>query len=83
MVCGGISKKGITDLYFWNLKEEGGVDAGDYTDCLDRILLKRMDGLYGYGKWRMIHDNARIHTAYLTQDFLSDNGVRIITPSSL
>jgi len=45
--------------------------------------LKRMDGLYGYGKWRMIHDNARIHTAYLTQDFLSDNGVRIITPSSL
>ena len=78
MICGGISRKGVTDLYFWRISEDGGVDAQDYTDCLEEILLNRMDGLYGYGRWRMIHDNARIHTAYLTQDFLEDNGVRII-----
>lgn len=79
MVCGGISRKGITDLYFWKLSENGGVDAEDYAECSDEILLKRMDGLYGYGKWRMLHDNAKIHTCYLTTDYLEANDVRIIT----
>ncbi len=79
MICGGISRKGVTDLYFWRISEDGGINAEDSKDCLNEILLNRMNGLYGYGKWRMVHDNARIHTAYLTQNLLEENGVRRIS----
>ncbi len=77
MVCGGISKKGLTNLYFWDLTKET-VDALGYTECLDEILIPRMNELYGRGRWRLVHDNARIHSAYHTQDFLRDNDIRTV-----
>ncbi len=77
MVSGGISRKGLTDLYFWSLRDEN-VDAFGYTECLEQILIPRMDNLYGHGKWRLVHDNARIHKAHHTQDFLIDNDIKTL-----
>jgi len=45
---------------------------------LEETLLERMNKLYGEGKWRLMHDNARPHKAPHTQDFLVENDIRVL-----
>jgi len=37
-----------------------------------------MTKLYGKEKWRLVHDNARIHAGKLTQDFLKASQIPVI-----
>lgn len=84
MIWGGISRKGVTDIYFWKISKDLTVDAFEYTKCLNEALIDRMDTLHGKKKWRLMHDNARPHTAEHTQDFLIENDIRALDhpPSS-
>lgn len=78
MIWGGISRKGITDFYYWKISKELKVDAYEYTECLEEVLVERMNTIYGHKKWRLMQDNARPHTATHTQDFLIENDIRAI-----
>ncbi len=67
----------MTDLYFWPLSQDDSVDSLKYTECLKEILIDQMNKLYPSG-WRLVHDNPRIHTSFITQNFLEESGVKVI-----
>jgi transposase len=78
MLWGGISRKGKTEMFYWKVSEDLTVDSFEYIECLEQTLLPKMDSLYGIGRWRLMQDNARPHTAGVTQNFLKENNIRVI-----
>jgi transposase len=79
MIWAGISRKGITDIYWWKVTKDFTVDAREYTKCLKETLIAKMNRLYGSYKWRFMQDNARPHTANYTREYLESQNVRLIT----
>jgi transposase len=78
MIWGAISRKGSTELEFWKISADFKVTAQTYVKCLNQNLVKRMDRLYGMNKWRFMHDNARVHTAEITQEFVETKDLKVI-----
>ena len=78
MIWGGISRRGQTPLYVYRLDRGETVTAEAYVECLEENLLSVMDGKFCKGKWRLLQDNARPHTAGYTFDFFDENGVKVM-----
>jgi transposase len=78
MVWGGISRKGLTDLYYWKVDQGYTVNAKEYVKCLKETLIDKMDNLYGTSNWRLMQDNARVHTASYTKEFFIKNDIKVI-----
>ena len=78
MIWGGISRKGKTSLHIYRLDNKEKVNKETYIQCLEENLLESMDRKHGEGHWRLLQDNAKPHAAKDTQEFLKDEGIKII-----
>lgn len=56
---------------------EGRVTAATYRDILDRVMIPSVGAVYGQD-FVFQHDNAPIHTARIVQEYLQDNGIRVL-----
>ncbi|KAF8356466.1 hypothetical protein PRIPAC_91473, partial [Pristionchus pacificus] len=73
LIWGGISWKGVTNLVI--MSESCRVDAPEYCRILRDGYIKWESEKYG-GKSLLVQDNARCHTAKITQDFLAREEIK-------
>ncbi|KAF8354409.1 hypothetical protein PRIPAC_96032 [Pristionchus pacificus] len=74
LIWGGISWKGVTNLVI--MSESCRVDAPEYCRILRDGYIKWESEKYG-GKSLLVQDNARCHTAKITQDFLAREEIKV------
>ncbi|KAF8368986.1 hypothetical protein PRIPAC_86815 [Pristionchus pacificus] len=74
LIWGGISWKGVTNLVV--MSESCRVDAPEYCRILRDGYIKWESEKYG-GKSLLVQDNARCHTAKITQDFLAREEIKV------
>ena len=70
MVWGSMCYHGVGSL----VRLEGRVNANDYQEVLEQYMLNDADSLIG-DDFVLKHDNAPIHTARSTRQWLRDNSV--------
>ena len=78
MIWGGTSRKGQTSFHIYRLDEKETVTFEAYVKCLKKHLLSPMDSKFGFNKWRLLQDNARLHTTNNTREYLEEENIKII-----
>lgn len=73
MVWGAVSYNGVLSL----VGIEGTLDARYYCDVLDQGLLKQAEAELG-DIWTFVHDNASVHSADYTKNWLAANDVHTL-----
>ena len=76
LVWGGICIHGKTELYIYRLDKKEVCNALSYITCLEQTLDK-CKSLFGKN-FKLMHDNARPHTAKITKEFLEQRNIKTL-----
>ncbi|HRP37251.1 MAG TPA: IS630 family transposase [Candidatus Dojkabacteria bacterium] len=78
MIWGGISRKAKTTLVVIRTDEGETINSEVYLDILKRFAAIRLNRVYGSGRWRLMHDNAKVHQANIIRNWLAEKEIRAI-----